>query len=82
MLLIHGEADSVVPVSQSRDMERALRRARKDVHLVVMEGAGHSRWLSRDETRVLSEMESFLATHLPVGGAGPAPVVDTPVSAD
>lgn len=82
VLLIHGEADSVVPVSQSRDMERALRRARKDVHLVVMEGAGHSRWLSRDETRVLSEIESFLATHLPVGGAGPAPVVDTPVSAD
>ena len=82
VLLIHGEADSVVPVSQSRDMERALRRAGKDVRLVVMAGAGHSRWVSRDETRVLAEMESFLAIHLPRGGEVSPAAADGPAVGD
>ena len=82
VLLIHGEVDSVVPVSQSRDMERALRRAGKDVRLVVMERAGHSRWVSRDETRVLTEMESFLAIHLPRDGVAPVAVAAGSPAAD
>ena len=65
VLLIHGDEDDVVPVSQSRDMNRALSRAGKDVRLVVMEGADHSGWSTADETTVLTEMETFLARHLP-----------------
>jgi dipeptidyl aminopeptidase/acylaminoacyl peptidase len=65
VLLIHGEDDDVVPVSQSRDMNRALLRQGKDVRLVVMEDAGHSGWSRADETTVMVEMESFLARHLP-----------------
>ncbi len=76
MLLIHGDADDVVPVSQSRDMDRALTRAGKDVRLVVMEDAGHSDWSTAQETIVLTEMEAFLARHLP---ASPPPA---PVSAE
>lgn len=71
VLLIHGDEDSVVPVSQSREMNRALSRAGKDVRLVVMEGADHNGWSTADETTVLTEMETFLARHLP---AAPPPV--------
>lgn len=73
VLLIHGDEDSVVPVSQSRDMSRALLRAGKDARLVVMEGAGHSGWSTAQETTVLTEMETFLARHLPAV-LPPAPV--------
>lgn len=65
VLLIHGDEDSVVPVRQSRDMNRALSRAGKDVRLVVMEGADHSDWSTAHETMVLTEIETFLARHLP-----------------
>jgi pimeloyl-ACP methyl ester carboxylesterase len=65
VLLIHGDEDDVVPVSQSRDMDRALSRAGKDVRLVVMEDAGHNGWSTAQEALVLTEMETFLARHLP-----------------
>ena len=74
VLLIHGDEDDIVPVSQSRDMERALRRAGRDVRLVVMEDEGHSNWSTRNETLVLTEIEAFLAAHLPAA-SGPAPSV-------
>lgn len=66
VLLIHGDEDEVVPVSQSRDMHRALTRAGKDVRLVVLEGAEHSGWSTTQEATVLTEMEQFLARNLPV----------------
>ncbi|HYD28405.1 S9 family peptidase [Brevundimonas sp.] len=72
VLLIHGEDDDVVPVSQSRDMERALRRAGKDVKLVVLEAAGHSDWSTRNDTTALTELEAFLARHLPAAPPAPA----------
>ena len=65
LLLIHGEDDDVVPFNQSRDMERALRRAGKPVRLVELEDAGHNGWSSGAETTVLTEMEAFLQQHLP-----------------
>jgi dipeptidyl aminopeptidase/acylaminoacyl peptidase len=49
ILLIHGKDDTVVPISQSESMERALKRAGKPVDFVVMENEDH--WLSRGETR-------------------------------
>ena len=48
-------------------MERALRRAGADVRLVPLEGEGHSNWDTDTEARVLTEIEQFLAQHLPVG---------------
>lgn len=65
VLLIHGDEDEVVPVSQSRDMNRALSRAGKDVRLVVLEGAEHNGWSTAQESTVLTEMEAFLARHMP-----------------
>lgn len=41
ILIMHGTADCVVPVAQSRDFDAALRRAGVDSTLVVFDGAGH-----------------------------------------
>lgn len=65
ILLIHGEDDVVVPIDQSRSMERALRRAGKPVELVVMKSEDH--WLSKEETRLqmLSAAVAFVEKHNP-----------------
>lgn len=64
VLLLHGVEDTVVPLSQSRAMEKALKQFRKPVTLIQLPGEDH--WLSRSETRirVLKELETFLAAHL------------------
>ncbi|MDY6947129.1 MAG: S9 family peptidase [Pseudomonadota bacterium] len=70
VLLLHGVNDSVVPVSQSRGMAKALESLDKPHSLIELPGEDH--WLSRSEsrTRVLTEVETFLAEHLQAGGAG------------
>ncbi len=64
ILLVHGRDDAVVPLTQSRKMERALRRAGKSVELVELDGEDH--WLSGVPTRLatVEALERFLATHL------------------
>ncbi len=41
VLLVHGEADDVVPVARSRDAERALRAAGIPVEARYVPGLGH-----------------------------------------
>jgi dipeptidyl aminopeptidase/acylaminoacyl peptidase len=67
VLLIHGIDDSIVPVAQSQGMMRALGSVPPH-ELIELSGEDH--WLSRSATRirVLTEMERFLAKHLPVTG--------------
>lgn len=50
ILLIHGQDDTVVPIEQSRIMERELKRANKPVEFVVLKNEDH--WLSREATRM------------------------------
>jgi dipeptidyl aminopeptidase/acylaminoacyl peptidase len=50
VLLIHGLDDTVVPYDQSQRMERALKKAGKEVRFVTLKGEDH--WLSRSETRL------------------------------
>jgi acetyl esterase/lipase len=40
-LLVHGEDDAIVPVSMSREYERAARAAGDDVELLALPGVGH-----------------------------------------
>jgi dipeptidyl aminopeptidase/acylaminoacyl peptidase len=65
VLLIHGENDTVVPIEQSRLMERALRQAGKPVELVIMPGEDH--WLSIEATRqtMLEKSVAFVQAHNP-----------------
>jgi acetyl esterase/lipase len=71
VLIIHGVDDAVVPVDQSRSMQAKLDRAGKSVRYVELKGDDH--WLSDAPTRtkMLQEIEKFLAAHL--GGAAAAP---------
>jgi cephalosporin-C deacetylase-like acetyl esterase len=64
VLLIHGIDDTVVPLSQSVIMQKALEEEGKAVKLLKLLGEDH--WLSRSETRVrmLVEIEAFLRKHL------------------
>ncbi|KAL2059737.1 hypothetical protein VTL71DRAFT_10229 [Oculimacula yallundae] len=41
LLLLQGDVDRVVPIEQSREMERVLKARGGDVKLVVFEGEGH-----------------------------------------
>ncbi|MDP1912856.1 S9 family peptidase [Brevundimonas sp.] len=65
ILLIHGRDDTVVPIDQSRIMERALRQAGKPVEFIELEGEDHG--LSRGATRerMLTETMRFLQAHNP-----------------
>lgn len=64
VLLLHGRDDTVVNPDQSRDMERALKRAKKPVDLKIMRGEDH--WLTQPETRLetLERIDDFLREHL------------------
>jgi dienelactone hydrolase len=65
VLLIHGKDDTVVPIEQSRIMESALKRAKKPVEFIEMEGEDH--WLSRTKTRteMLKASVEFVKKHNP-----------------
>lgn len=67
ILLIHGNDDSVVPLQQSQRMAEALRAAGKPHQLIVLDGDDH--WLSdmATRTRMLREIETFLAQELRTG---------------
>jgi dienelactone hydrolase len=64
VLMIHGELDRSVPVEQSQAMERAMRKAKKDVRLVVFPGEGHADWSPRDEQAALTEVAGFIEAQI------------------
>ncbi|NLW20625.1 MAG: alpha/beta hydrolase [Clostridiales bacterium] len=62
VLLLHGDADDVVPLSQSQKMHARLKAAGVDSSLVVVTGAGHegSFW----SQKLHGLIDSFLRRHL------------------
>ena len=64
VLLLHGRDDTVVPISQSRIMESALKKAGKDVTFIEMKGEDH--WLSDGDTRLeaLRAMADFVDANI------------------
>ncbi len=64
VLLLHGEKDTSVKIDQSARMDRALRKARKDVTFIKLEGEDH--WLTQEETRIqtLRAIAEFIEQHL------------------
>lgn len=64
VLLIHGEADTVVPVRQSNIMEDALRKAKKDVRYVRIPGDDHSLVENESRRLALTELAAFLKEHI------------------
>tara|TARA_R110002051_G_scaffold84858_1_gene150186 strand:+ start:150 stop:2294 length:2145 start_codon:yes stop_codon:yes gene_type:complete len=74
VLLIHGEEDGVVPIEQSELMEKAMKKAKKDVRFVRLEESGHTYRSDEDEEREYLEILNFLARHLPVSQSRPTNV--------
>ncbi len=72
LLLIHGDKDDIVAVDQSRKLRRALEAAGKTVRYVEIRNMGHGPSSVAEQTTVLGEIASFLATNF--GPATPAPV--------
>jgi len=69
VLIAHGERDRNVPVSQSRNLVRALTRARAPapVESVFFPEAGHGFSRPQDSADFLRRVEAFLARHNPAG---------------
>ena len=63
VLLIHGDADELVPLSNSERMNKALTEAGVENRMVVLEGAGHG-FRGEDRDRAQAEMVAFFQTHL------------------
>ncbi len=63
VLLIHGDADELVPVGNSERMNKALTEAGVENRMVVIEGAGHG-FRGEDRDRAQAEMVAFFKTHL------------------
>jgi len=66
-LLIHGDEDGIVQVEQSRRMQRALQEAGKSVKYIEIKGMGHGPSTDEENTKVLGEIESFLASCMGTG---------------
>jgi dienelactone hydrolase len=76
ILLMHGDRDVVVPVSESRRMAERLRDAHKSFRYVEQPGADHHFSRSTDRLQFLRELETFLDEHNPASG----PSVTTPAA--
>lgn len=64
VLLVHGTADRSVPVDQSRDMAKALRRADKPYRYIEQEDGDHHLSLNAHRLQFFEALESFLGEHL------------------
>jgi pimeloyl-ACP methyl ester carboxylesterase len=69
LLIIHGDRDQTVPVSQSEIMERAMRRAGKPVRFIRLEDMDH--YFSPDQgdqwRTVMTESLAFFNQHIGPG---------------
>ncbi len=66
VLILHGEDDSLVPVSQARDMEQSLRAHHDDVVAKYYPGAGHG--LAQDPSiriDLIEQIAAFLCSRHP-----------------
>jgi acetyl esterase/lipase len=72
LLGAHGEQDRVVPVSQSRNLVRALTRAGTPPESVFYPQEAHGFTKPQDSIDFLTRVEAFLTAHNPAGTAPPA----------
>ncbi len=65
ILMIHGTDDTVVPIDQSRRMEKALKAAGKDVQLVTYKGQDHWETVGSSRIEMMKVALDFLTKHNP-----------------
>jgi len=64
LLLIHGEHDEIVPIAQSKIMDKAMRAAGKQVEFVRIEEEGHHFAKPSSDLTLMTNLEKFLAAHI------------------
>ncbi|MEM9688141.1 MAG: S9 family peptidase [Pseudomonadota bacterium] len=65
ILLVAGTADEVVPYSQARRMQKALKKADVDFEFISLRDTGHNPVYWREDIEVVyPAVEAFLAKHL------------------
>jgi acetyl esterase/lipase len=74
-LLIHGDADELVPLQQSQEMIKALEKAGVRAKLVVKPKAGHG-WVTMGQD--ISQIADWFDTHLKPHGATDAKAAPAP----
>ncbi|MGQ0587757.1 MAG: alpha/beta fold hydrolase [Gammaproteobacteria bacterium] len=72
VLLIHGKYDGTVPVKQSRIMDKALRKAGKDVRYIELENSDHNP-VETELKQTYQLILDFLDKNLPATPAAPVP---------
>ncbi|MHA6723846.1 alpha/beta hydrolase family protein [Sphingomonas sp. RS2018] len=65
LLLVHGKADTVVPIAQSREMAERLRETRRDVTYIEQPLGDHHFTRSEDRLEFLRALQTFLDKHNP-----------------
>jgi len=64
VLLLHGDKDLVVDVSQSRNMYKALQKHNKQVEYIELENGSHYMEIEANRLAILTAFEAFLDKHL------------------
>jgi dipeptidyl aminopeptidase/acylaminoacyl peptidase len=76
VLLVHGTDDTIVSSEQSKIMERALKGAKHDVRLIMVQDEDHRDWTDDDEKKTLGEVADFIKAHIapaPLSPPSPSP---------
>jgi acetyl esterase/lipase len=60
-LIVHGDSDVIVPLSQSQELDQALRAAGVDVELQIVKGAGHGLY-AKDPARQMMVLDDAMAS--------------------
>ncbi|MCA0902035.1 alpha/beta hydrolase family protein [Microbulbifer agarilyticus] len=64
VLLIHGEDDVIVPLKQSRDMYKRLKREKKPVEFVELEDETHNLETPEGRMQTVEKIVAFVDKHL------------------
>lgn len=67
ILLIHGDADDVVPISQSKDMKARLDKSGRHTQLIKLKDEGHSDWSEESLRLTMTTIRDFLNAHIGPG---------------
>jgi dipeptidyl aminopeptidase/acylaminoacyl peptidase len=67
ILLVHGDADVIVPYAQSMKMKKRLDKSGRKTELITLEDEGHGGWSPENERLVLDAVGRFLLSKLGAG---------------
>jgi dipeptidyl aminopeptidase/acylaminoacyl peptidase len=64
VIMVHGDADPLVPYSHSVRLQEALQKAGVPNELVTIPGGGHGVFKAEEWQRAYVAIEKFLAAHV------------------